>query len=48
MQSDEQKEQHLQGGVIIEKNDVWYYSKFPINTTSDVTGWDVFFPDRYK
>lgn len=48
MQADEQKEQHLQGGVIIEKNDVWYYSKYPITTTSDVTGWDAFFPDRYK
>ena len=36
----------LQGGVIVEKNDVWYYSRFPISTTSDVTGWGAFFPDK--
>ena len=37
----------LQGGVIVEKNDNWYYSRFPITTTEDVTGWDAFFPDQY-
>jgi type III restriction enzyme len=37
----------LQGGVIVEKNSNWYYSRFPITTTEDVTGWDAFFPDRY-
>lgn len=36
----------LQGGVIVEKNDIWYYSRFPIDTTEDVTGWDAFFPDK--
>ena len=36
----------LLGGVIVEKNDVWYYSHFPITTTEDVTGWDAFFPDK--
>lgn len=36
----------LQGGVIVEQNDNWYYSRFPITTTEDVTGWDVFFPDK--
>ncbi len=41
-------DKHLKGGVIIEKNDVWYYSNFPIETTSDVTGWDAFFPNEYK
>lgn len=40
--------QHLKGGVIIEHNEVWYYSSMPITTTSDVTGWDAFFPDEYK
>lgn len=34
------------GGVIVEKNDVWYYSRFHINSTDDVIGWDSFFPDR--
>ena len=40
------KDKDLQGGVIVEKNDVWYYSRFPIDTTEDVTGWDGFFPDK--
>ena len=48
MQDPERADQHLLGGVIIEKNDVWYYSKFPITTTSDVTGWDVFYPNDYN
>lgn len=37
----------LLGGIIVEKNDVWHYSQFPIITTEDVTGWDAFFPDQY-
>ena len=36
----------LQGGIIVEKNDNWYYSRYPITTTEDVTGWDAFFPDK--
>jgi type III restriction enzyme len=36
----------LLGGVIVEKNDVWYYSKFHINTTENVTGWEAFFPNQ--
>lgn len=40
------KDKDLQGGVIVEKNDVWYYSRYPITTTEDVTGWDAFFPDK--
>lgn len=40
------KDKDLQGGVIVEKNDIWYYSPFPIDTTEDVTGWDAFFPDK--
>lgn len=37
----------LQGGVIVEKNNVWHYSRFHIDTTEDVTGWEAFFPDKY-
>ena len=48
MKEPEREEQHLHGGVIIEKNDNWYYSKFPITTTSDVTGWEAWYPDEYK
>ncbi len=40
-------EKGLLGGIIVEKDDVWHYSKFPITTTEDVTGWDAFFPDQY-
>lgn len=40
-------EKDLLGGVIVEKNDVWYFSKFHIDTTENVTGWDTFFPDQY-
>ena len=40
------EDKELQGGIIVEKNDVWYYSRYPINTTEDVTGWDAFFPDK--
>ena len=36
----------LLGGVIVEKNDVWYYSKFHIDTTENVTGWEAFFPNQ--
>ena len=36
----------LQGGIIVEKNDNWYYSRYPITITEDVTGWDAFFPDK--
>ena len=36
----------LKGGVIVENNDVWHYSPFHIENTSDVRGWDTFFPDR--
>lgn len=44
----ERKGQNLLGGVIIEKNEVWYYSQNPIDTTKDITGWKPFFPDVYK
>ena len=44
----ERPDENLKGGVIVEKNDVWYYCKYAIQTTSDVTGWDAFFPDEYN
>lgn len=34
----------LKGGIIVEKKEVWYYSRFHINTTADINGWDTFFP----
>lgn len=39
-------DKELQGGVIVEKNDVWYYSPLHIDNTTDTTGWDAFFPDQ--
>lgn len=44
---DYMKEKDLRGGVIVEKNDVWYYSPLHIDSTADVRGWDTFFPDQY-
>lgn len=43
---DYMSDKDLQGGVIVEKNDIWYYSRYPISGTDDVTGWDAFFPDK--
>lgn len=40
-------DKNLQGGVLVEKDDVWHYSRFHIETTEDVVGWDSFFPDQY-
>lgn len=44
---DYMKETDLQGGVIVEKNKVWYYSPLHIENTTDTSGWDAFFPDQY-
>lgn len=44
---DYMKETNLQGGVIVEKNKVWYYSPLHIENTADTSGWDAFFPDQY-
>ena len=44
---DYMKETDLQGGVIVEKNKVWYYSPLHIENTADTSGWDAFFPDQY-
>ena len=40
-------DKNLRGGVLVEKDDVWHYSRFHIETTEDVVGWDSFFPDQY-
>lgn len=50
MASEENKDLHLKGGVIIRKaaEDNWYFSSLPIENTTDLTGWDAFFPDKYK
>ena len=50
MASEENKELHLKGGVIIHKSteDNWYYASRPIENTMDLTDWTAFFPDKYK
>ncbi len=50
MASGENKEKHLKGGIIIHQqaDDNWYYSPLPIENTTDLSGWDAFFPDKYK
>ncbi len=50
MASEENKEKGLKGGVIIfRKQDAnWCYSPLPIENTTDLDGWDAFFPDKYK
>lgn len=45
---EERPDENLIGGVIIEKNGNWHYSSFRIENTTDITGWDVFFPDKYN
>ncbi len=39
-------DKELQGGVIVEKNNIWYFSPLHIDNTTDTTGWDAFFPDQ--
>jgi len=48
MQRPEQAQDHLKGGVVIEKNGVWYYPQHPITTTADVAGWVAFYPEDHK
>jgi type III restriction enzyme len=46
--SDENKDKHLKGGVIIQDGDNWKYSPLKIDNTTDITNWDCFYPDEYK
>lgn len=40
------KQENMKGGVIIENNGVWYYSQYPIENTTDLGGWDAYFPNE--
>lgn len=46
MADDEQKDLQLLGGVIIEDNQNWKYSSMKIDDTSDLTGWNSFYPNQ--
>ena len=44
MAAPERAKDHLLGGVIIEHHDVWYYSRFHIDSTDEVRGWEAWMP----
>lgn len=48
MAEENKKGKHLDGGVLIEDQEVWRYSKFALQNTNDTKGWQAFFPDQYK
>ena len=50
MQNEQNKGSNLKGGVIIFRklDNNWCYSPLPIENTIDLSGWDAFFPDKYK
>ena len=50
MQNEQNKDSNLKGGVIIFRklDNNWCYSPLPIENTTDLSGWDAFFPDKYK
>ena len=50
MQSDENLDKHLKGGIIVHDNHTgnWLYSPMPIENTCDMADWEAFYPDMYK
>ena len=40
------QEGEMRGGIIIEHNGNWYYSRYHITNTSELGGWDAFFPNE--
>ena len=48
IESEENKDKHLKGGVIIERNDNWKYCPLKIDNTTDIMEWDSFYPKEYK
>ena len=48
MKNSENADLHLQGGIIIEKNENWYFPKAKIANTTVSNDWNAFHPDLYK
>ena len=48
MQSEENKDKHLKGGIIIERHDNWKFCPLKIDNTTDIVEWDSFYPKEYK
>lgn len=47
MASEENKDKHLRGGIIIERNSSWKYCPVKIENTTDIMEWDSFYPKMY-
>lgn len=47
MASEENKDKHLHGGIIIEHGGNWKYCPLKIENTTDITEWDCFYPKEY-
>ena len=47
MASEENKDKHLRGGIIIERNSNWKYCPLKIENTTDIMEWDSFYPKEY-
>ena len=48
MASEETRDKHLKGGVIIADGSNWKYSPLKIENTTDIINWDCFYPSYYK
>lgn len=48
IQDENKKGRSLIGGIIVPDGNNWRYPKSLINNTDDVSGWNLFFPDRIK
>lgn len=48
IQGENKKGRSLTGGIIVPDGNNWRYPKGLINNTDDVSGWNLFFPDRIK
>ena len=48
MNSEDNAQLHLKGGIIIEDKGLWKYAPMKIENTNDLFNWIAFFPDNYK
>ncbi len=48
MASEENKDKHLKGGIIIERNNNWKYCPLRIENTTDIVEWNSFWPKEYN
>lgn len=48
MDSEENKDKHLKGGVLIQDGENWKYSPMKVDNITDIINWDSFYPSDYK